>query len=177
MKLPDGTTLMHFEVPYDPVKAREYYLRTRKLKGRKAGKMDVPSSSKSGKEFVKNNPNLKKQKVNSAERVAVLTKKLSQLKALLKKQMAEAKEAEKEAKKPDTTAEQNKKSRENEKYRDKNKQKIKNKAKQAAAKKPDSKTSETKKAGGEKSVKELKQTIERVEKNLSAAIAKQRALG
>jgi hypothetical protein len=35
MKLPDGTVLMHAKRPYDPVKAREYYLRTRKLKGRK----------------------------------------------------------------------------------------------------------------------------------------------
>jgi len=34
MEMPDGTTLMHGPAPYDPVKAREYYLRTRKLKGR-----------------------------------------------------------------------------------------------------------------------------------------------
>lgn len=38
MKLPDGTTLMHGKRPYDPAKARAYYLRTRHLKGRqKAG--------------------------------------------------------------------------------------------------------------------------------------------
>lgn len=35
MKLPDGSPLMHGRRPYDPAKAREYYLRTRKLKGRR----------------------------------------------------------------------------------------------------------------------------------------------
>jgi len=42
MELPDGTTLMHGPAPYDPVKAREYYLRTRKLKGRKKAAVVVP---------------------------------------------------------------------------------------------------------------------------------------
>ena len=37
MDLPDGTTLMHAGRPYDPKKAHEYYLRTRKLKGRRKG--------------------------------------------------------------------------------------------------------------------------------------------
>lgn len=37
MKLPDGTILMHGKRPYDPAKARAYYLRTRQLKGRKKG--------------------------------------------------------------------------------------------------------------------------------------------
>lgn len=35
MKLSDGTILMHGKRPYDPAKARAYYLRTRHLKGRK----------------------------------------------------------------------------------------------------------------------------------------------
>ena len=35
LKLPDGGVLMHGKRPYDPAKAREYYLRTRKLNGRK----------------------------------------------------------------------------------------------------------------------------------------------
>lgn len=38
MKLPDGTVLMHGSQPYDPKKAHDYYLRNRKLKGRKKGK-------------------------------------------------------------------------------------------------------------------------------------------
>lgn len=39
MKLPDGSTLMHGDLahraPYDPRKAHEYYLRTRRLQGRR----------------------------------------------------------------------------------------------------------------------------------------------
>lgn len=33
----DEDFLQHFQPPYDPVKAHEYYLRTRQLKGRQAG--------------------------------------------------------------------------------------------------------------------------------------------
>jgi hypothetical protein len=43
MKLPDGTVLMHGDLehraPYDPRKAHEYYLRTRRLKGRRRGRV------------------------------------------------------------------------------------------------------------------------------------------
>lgn len=38
--LADGTILMHEARPYDPKKAHEYYLRVRKLKGRKKGPID-----------------------------------------------------------------------------------------------------------------------------------------
>lgn len=37
MELPNGEVLMHAGRPYDPKKAHEYYLRTRKLKGRQKG--------------------------------------------------------------------------------------------------------------------------------------------
>lgn len=39
----DDSALLHAEQPYDPQKAREYYLRTRKLKGRKKGSEELPS--------------------------------------------------------------------------------------------------------------------------------------
>jgi len=45
MQLPDGTTLMHGAKPYDPAKARAYYLRTRELKGRKKGTAPPPPKS------------------------------------------------------------------------------------------------------------------------------------
>ena len=45
MELPDGTTLMHAGRPYDPKKAHEYYLRTRKLKGRKKGQYNPAVAS------------------------------------------------------------------------------------------------------------------------------------
>jgi hypothetical protein len=53
MLLPDGTILVHkdengFTHAYDPVKAHEYYIRTRKLKGRKKGAAkEDPKKSKS----------------------------------------------------------------------------------------------------------------------------------
>ena len=46
MLLPDGTTLIHEGRPYDPVKAHEYYLRTRKLKGRKKGSAKTASETR-----------------------------------------------------------------------------------------------------------------------------------
>jgi len=173
MRLPDGSTLIHDGQPYDPAKARAYYLRTRKLKGRKKGSADLAGLSSAKKQPVKNNPKLRKQRVQAAVRVAVLKKLLSQLNAKLKKQMAVTKKAGKEAKKPDTAAEKSGKARDAEKYRDKNEQKIKTKAKQASDKKPPSK----KKAGGGDSVEDLTQKIEQTKKSLAGAIKKQRALG
>jgi hypothetical protein len=46
MELPDGTTLMHGRVAYDPKKAHDYYLRTRKLKGRKKVSPQVAAAAK-----------------------------------------------------------------------------------------------------------------------------------
>ena len=43
MQLPDGTTLMHGKKPYDPAKARQYYLRTRRLIGRQKGTTKEPT--------------------------------------------------------------------------------------------------------------------------------------
>lgn len=194
MELPDGTILLHAGRPYDPAKARAYYLRTRKLKGRKKkgstfvvtdkNKGTIISKSKRKAKGVSKDPKLRKQRVNAAVRVAVLKKKLSQLNGELKKRMAEARKSEQEsrksaqeAKKPDTAAEKSKQARDAKQYRDKNQQKIATKAKQAAGKAPDTKESKTKKSGGEDSVQELKKTIERVQRSLAGAIAKQRALG
>lgn len=41
----DDSALLHAELPYDPIKAREYYLRTRNLKGRQGGVKQTPTSS------------------------------------------------------------------------------------------------------------------------------------
>jgi chromosome segregation ATPase len=49
MQLPNGEVLMHASAPYDPKKAHEYYLRTRKLKGRKPGQAQPPTAKKSAK--------------------------------------------------------------------------------------------------------------------------------
>jgi hypothetical protein len=180
MELPDGTTLMHGPAPYDPVKAREYYLRNRKLKGRKKGitpppKGNSPRSSNSvtvkvdGKAYKLSPQQLAEQKAYAAKRVLGIKKKLTQLNAELKK-MAEAKKSEKEAKKPDSAAEKSDKAKDSEKYRDKNKQALKNKSKQAASKEKSAKKPDT------DSVEGLKKTIEGAQKNLKAALNRQRAL-
>lgn len=44
MQLPDGQVIMHGDRPYDPKKAHEYYVRTRKLKGRKKAAAKVVAS-------------------------------------------------------------------------------------------------------------------------------------
>jgi hypothetical protein len=55
MKLPDGTILMDGDLahraPYDPAKARAYYLRTRKLKGRKKGAAKPPPAAANQKKY------------------------------------------------------------------------------------------------------------------------------
>ena len=181
MKLPDGTTLMHGSAPYDPVKAREYYLRTRKLKGRKKGvarplKGKKPRRSKAftvqvdGKTYKLSPRQLAEQKAYAEKRVLGIKKKLTQLNAELKKKMAEARKTEKEGKKPDSAAEKSEKARDSEKYRDKNKQELKNKSKKAASEEKSTKKPDI------DSVEGLKKTIAGAQKNLKVAINRQRAL-
>jgi len=181
MKLPDGTTLMHGSAPYDPVKAREYYLRTRKLKGRKKGvallpKGKAPKRKKSftvtvdGKAYKLSPKQLAEQKVYAEKRVLGIKKKLSKLNAELKKKMAEARKKETEAKKPDSAAEKSEKAKDSEKYRDKNQQELKNKSKKAASEEKSTKKPDT------DSVEGLKKTIAGAQKNLRAALNRQRAL-
>lgn len=189
MKLPNGEILMHAGVPYDPVKAHEYYVRTRKLKGRKKGTRPTASAVRGARLPVKGNPVLVKQRKEAAARVASLQKTLAKLQDALKTKMAEAKKAEqkskrsaKEAAKPDTAAEKSDKAREAKKYRDTHKQELKTKAKQDRAKSGGSgggSKSEIKKAGKSvaDSVAEIKTAIAGVQKALTAAKARQRALG
>jgi hypothetical protein len=62
MRLPDGSILMHDAVhAYDPIKAHEYYIRNRKLKGRKkGGQAAIAKQSKkdwsTAPNFIKNLP-------------------------------------------------------------------------------------------------------------------------
>lgn len=181
MKLPDGTTLMHGSVPYDPVKAREYYLRTRKLKGRKKGVARPPKGkvrrprksftvTVDGKTYKLSPRQLAEQKAYAQKRVTGIKKKLTQLNAELKKRMAEARKKDTEAKKPDSAAEKSEKAKDSEKYRDKNQQELKNKSKKAASEEKSAKKAEP------DSVEALKKTIAGAQKNLKVAINRQRAL-
>jgi len=85
----DDSALIH-EAPYDPQKAREYYLRTRKLKGSKAGAGDPQPAKRSGsakptsgkpRDGFKKSP-AQKRKEADAE-VAALKQRLARLKEIL----------------------------------------------------------------------------------------------
>lgn len=84
MELPDGTILMHGSRPYDPAKAREYYLRTRKLKGRRPAKGFDTGTSKVGVgSSIKKPIPAKKSKVQTRkQQMAEIRDKLDQLRQL-----------------------------------------------------------------------------------------------
>lgn len=167
-----------FAHAYDPVKAREYYLKTRKLKGRKRGSAQPVGISVATKAPAKGLPAKKKltpqelaqKRKAAAERVQNIKKKLAELNTRLKEKMAEAREAEAKAKRGPTAAEKAEAARESKQYRDKNKQKLANKANGGGG---DEKKAEPK----VETVESLKQTIAKVQGQLTAAIERQRALG
>lgn len=182
MRLPDGTTLMHAGQPYDPAKAHDYYLRTRKLKGRKKGATS-PTGGKAAPGAVGGKPVRKKKsdpaeiaklKAHTAARVAVLKKKLHELQTELKKRMAEAEKSAKKADKKPTAADKHAQARDAKKYRDKHKQELKTKAKAASS---GGGSSKSKAKGQQEGIDNLKKTIDDVRTKLTAAVARQRALG
>ena len=91
---------------YDPVKAREYYLKTRKLKGRQPGVIKPTSSKPSSTPLAKaSKKRIKKvaapskaMQANAALRVGALTKKLAKLQDLLSKLIQKAKNSESKSK-------------------------------------------------------------------------------
>jgi hypothetical protein len=146
MKTPTEFQLAHmFNTLYDPQKAHEYYLRTRKLKGRKKGAAPPPvtSQTKQGhpphrKPKGQLSPR-EQQKVALKQSIQGLEIKLHNLEALIKKkeatlandqQLAKSKanqNAKSKGSKPQTAAEKAKAAKQ---YRDAHKQQLKNKAKQ-----------------------------------------------
>lgn len=71
---------------YDPVKAREYYLRTRKLKGRKKGTTTPPKKTKTSARKA-NTAKLKKAANERNKKVAALSKKAANLRLQLQAEM------------------------------------------------------------------------------------------
>lgn len=149
MRPPTPDELAHL---YDPVYARQYYLRTRKLKGRKRAASPSTSGGIAGAlagvggTGRKPDPSASARKrAELTQRIASLEKKLQQLETLIRKRETEEKQeakksaakkerAAKEAAKPDSAAEKAKKAREAKQYRAKNQQKIKSRAKKADSK-------------------------------------------
>ena len=138
MLLPDGTTLIHEGRPYDPVKAHEYYLRTRKLKGRKKGSAKTASETRPVVK-VDNSAAKARRRQELAARISALEEKLKKVEELIRKKLREEKSddrkaraeknrAAKKAAKPDSAAEKAKKAREAKKFRDQIQQKLKSQA-------------------------------------------------
>lgn len=138
MKTPtdyDIERLMHV---YDPAKAREYYLRTRKLKGREKGSGQDPRTGRTRQQIHKGAKARQRKELTAA--IQNLEKKLKKLEQLIKKKMSEEASENRKGKakkeraaktkdKPKSSAKKAEVARENEKYRDKNQQKLKTKAK------------------------------------------------
>ena len=170
---------------YDPVKAHQYYLRTRKLKGRKKGRAEPSGAgrvvktalaSPAGKKPVSNNPQLQRQRQQAAARVSTLRQKLSELNTRLKEKMAESREAEAKEKKGPSSSEKREAAERSKDWRAKNQQKVKQQEKQRAAKEKNQ--PETKKSGGgEDSIEGIRTAITKVKAALDKAVARQRALG
>jgi hypothetical protein len=188
MRLPDGTILMVTDEAglrhaYDPAKAHQYYLRTRKLKGRKKGSTAVLEGATRPKGP---DPAVRARKKRElAQRIASLEQKLQKLELLIRKKETEAKqaakkgaaekkEAAKEAAKPDTAAEKAKKARDSKKYRDKNQSKLASKAGKegGGAKKG---TADTKKQS-ETSVADLKKLATKDKGQIATAKTRLRSL-
>lgn len=105
MRLPDGTILMHGRAPYDPVKAHEYYMRTRKLKGRRKGAVQLPPAigirgkglnlnwdqSPVKKDKIKVSPKKSPEQRYAEKRVNDIKKSVAKLGSELKRVIAEAK--------------------------------------------------------------------------------------
>lgn len=197
MRLPNGTILMHGKLPYDPVRAHEYYIRTRQLKGRKGGRSAPPTRKNplvgdtssttytvklaDGSSSILTAQQLTEQKAFAAKRVGEIKEKLSHLTDVLKVAMRNAKEAKakadkaaKEAEKPDTASEKSAAARESKQYREKHETSIATKARQTAAKKES--TSTDKEAASTDPVAELETKVTQIKDTLRAAVANQRSL-
>lgn len=190
MRLPDGTILMHVRTPYDPVKAHEYYLRTRQLKGRKLGQERIPTRRSpltgdttlqtysvvlpDGQRIVLTKKQLDEQKAYAAQRVRQIKENLKELGTKLREAMAEAKakkaKAEREAAKPKTAAEKSEAARESEKYREKHKTELSTKAKRRTKSESKSESDNT------DPVAELETKVSQIKDSLKAAVANQRSL-
>lgn len=180
---PETTDLQHMIANYDPAKAHEYYLRNRKLKGRKKGSAKPTRSSRTRTAP----PTARaRQRKELQARIENLEKKLAQLETLIrKKEHEEASEdrkskakkerAAKDKDKPKTAAEKAEAARENKKYRDKHKQELKTDAKTAAGKSEESSTSKTKSSSAPSS-SDLKKLATRVRGQVTVAKQKLAAL-
>ena len=187
---------------YDPVKAHEYYERTKKLKGRKRGQADTPRSRltglsgamatgrdpRTGKAMPQIHREARaKQRKALSDAIQSLSKKLDRLEARIRelsheeasedrKGAAKKERAAKEREKPDTAAEKAEKARESKKDRAKNQQKEKSKAKEASDKSGGGSSSKKKSGSKTSQISELRAQATKVKGQIAVAKQKLAAL-
>jgi hypothetical protein len=197
MRPPNEFELQHMVLggaigAYDPVKAHEYYERTKKLKGRKRGQVQtsngrVPSRGRdprTGKRMDRIQKEARaKQRKELSTRIQSLSNKLNKLEAKIReleheeasedrKGTAKKERAAKEADKPKSAAEKAEAARESKKDRAKNQQQEKSKETSA-----DSGSSSDKKSGSKTGrVSELKTLATKVKGQIAVAKQKLAAL-
>lgn len=166
----DEALIEHAQGLYDAAKAHEYYLRTRKLKGRHKGSPTFTVRTGAG-EVQLSQQQLVEQKAYAAKRIAAIKQRLTELSAELRKAMSKAKsekaKSHRQASKPQTAAEKSKASRESKQYRQSHKQQLATKQKHREVKK-------TKKKADP--VAEVEAKITLIRGRLIAAVSIQRAL-
>jgi hypothetical protein len=192
MKTPINTELRHLAPGYDPQKAHDYYVRTRKLKGRQPGAAPQTSGVGAERRTAPRRPhpqhsNRAKQKQELASAIKDLQLRLNKLEELIKKKEETLKKDQslakkknqtaKEKDKPKSAADKAKAARENKKFRQKHKQSLKTKAKQAAGKSGGGSHGGKKaKPDSQKSIADLKALATKVKGQLAVAKQKLAAL-
>lgn len=168
-----GSILIH-KTLYDPAKAHEYYIRTRQLKGRKAGSSSFTVKGTRGQTVNLSGQQLAEQRAYAAKRINDIKNRLAELSSKLNTLRSEARKKEaggkREAKKAPTAADKSKAAKESEQYRDKHKQELATKSKRESSKRSAKSKSET------DPIAELEDKISKVKSRLTAAVARQRAL-
>jgi chromosome segregation ATPase len=159
--------LMH--VVYDPVKAHEYYVRTRKLKGRQRGHSDDPRTGKTREQIHKDAR--AKQRQELSQQISNLEDKLKQLETRIREREHAAASEDRKSK---TAAEKAKAARENKQYREKHHQKLK--SERASSSKSGGGSSTKKSSSSKHSISDLKALAIRVRGQIQIAKQKLAAL-
>jgi hypothetical protein len=199
MKPPTAVDVaLFFQHNYDPAKAHEYYMRTRKLKGRQPGGADAVSDNTTtgkdpriGKTMNEIHKDARaKQRAELSQQIKLLETKLVKLKQRLvqksieqdaaeRKSLGKKERAAKESAKPKTAAEKAEISRESKKYRDKNQQKLSTQA-ESRSSNSNSGGSSTKSSSGSKSleteISDLAALVTKVSGKIAVAKTKLAAL-
>lgn len=193
MQAPTEHELRHL---YDPVKAHEYYERTKKLKGRRQGVSETSSNGrrpsgqdsrtgKTRKEIAQGARARQRKELTTA--IQSLQGRLQKLEARIRdleqeeasedrKSKAKKERAAKEREKPKTAAEKAEAVRESKKYREKHRQELKTEAKRDRETSGGGSTSDTESESKTESISQLKTLATKVKGKIAVAKQKLAAL-